>query len=203
MDYDMMGLEMYGSDGSDGMGMWMTADQLKSSLMGAAVGGGGIMLVSTVMGKIPQPLTGMFSLAEEGGAKNWSRLKSALAVAAGVLGGRAIHGDGTDSYRRDSAMAFVGGVAGLGLASLVASWIPAYEDGTPMVTTSLAGGHLAGADLAMLEAAVATTAAAWQPSSDSAMNGLRGPSVRTSMLQAPVTSEIDLGALGAYMPYLA
>lgn len=202
MDYEMMGLEMM----NGGMGAWMTADDVKNSLMGAAVGGAGIMVTATALSKWTQPTTGMFSTdtasgGSANGPMNFRRVKDLVAILVGVLGGRAIHGDGMSTQRRDSAMAFVGGVAGLGLADLVASWIP--DDSTthaPMVRTSLSGGYLSGADLRALEAAVATTSAAWQPSSDYAMNGV---SVRTSQLQAPVVTDVDLGSLGAYMPYLA
>ncbi len=178
--YDMMGLE--------DMGAWMTADQLKGALMGAAVGAVGITVVSTALSKIDQP-------AAVTDPTTWVRIKDGLAVLTGVLGGRVIYGDGMSMQRRDAAMSFVGGVAGMGLAHLMGTFMP-VDSG---VRYSLGGGHLSGAELRALEAAVATTSPAWHPSGD----GMQGTTVRSSQLQAPVVTDVDLGALGNYMPYLS
>lgn len=189
---DMMGLEMYGGEG---LGAMFDAQGLKESLMSGAVGAGGIILTASVMGKIPQPTTGMFSGAAEGGNgnMNWRRLKGVLATAVGVLGGCALN-----ERNRDAAMAFTGAVAGMGLADLIVSWIPPAADGTQMVRATLAGGHLSGADLRALEAAVATPMAAWRPSYD--MNGLGAPMTQTQTLRSVGTSVTELGS---YAPYLS
>ena len=181
--YDMMGLEMM--DSSYDLGAFMTPEMLKESLMSGASGAAGILLVSTLLNKIDQPE--MFT--GENAAMNWRRTKSVAAVAIGVLGGRMI-------YERNpqAAMGFLGGVAGLGIADLVASFIndPASADG-PTVRTQLSGGHLSGGDLAMLEAAVSQSYPAWQP-------GLNGTVAQSQQLSAPVVSNTELGA---YMPFLS
>lgn len=183
---DMMGLEMYGGSG---MGAFMDAQGLKESLMAGAVGAGGILLTATVLGKITQPA----SITDP---MNWRRIKAGLALAVGVLGGRALH-----DRNRDAAMAFTGAVAGMGLADLVASWVPANADGTPMVKTSLGGGYLSGADLRALEAAVATPMAAWRPSYE--MSGFGAPMVQQRQLSAPMATNTEMGELRAYAPYLS
>jgi len=107
-----------------------------------------------------------------------------------------IYGDGMSMQRRDAAMSFVGGVAGMGLAHLIGTFVP-VDSG--MRYSLGGGGHLSGAELRALEAAVATTSPAWHQSGD----GMQGTTVRSSQLQAPVVTDVDLGALGAYMPFLA
>lgn len=196
----MMGLEMYGDD----LGAMLSAEGLKESLMAGAVGAGGILLTATVLGKWTQPTTGMFAAtppagtdpASWNGSMNFRRAKGALSALIGILGGRAMH-----DRNRDAAMAFTGAVAGMGFADLIASWVPANQDGTPMVKANLQGGYLSGADLRMLEAAVATPMAAWRPSYE--MAGLAGPVAQTRRLQglgAPVVSNTELG--GQYESYL-
>jgi hypothetical protein len=183
---DMMGLEMYG--GSD-LGAWLTGDMMKQQLMAGAVGAGGILLTATVLGKITQPA----SITDP---MNWRRIKDLLAVGVGILGGRALH-----DRNPGAAMAFVGAVAGMGIADAVASWVPANADGTPMVRTSLAGGHLSGADLRALEMAVSTPMAAWRPSYE--MSGLGAPMVQQRQLSAPGVTQTEMGELRAYAPYLS
>lgn len=192
--YDMSGLESFG------LGAFLDAEHMKALLMGGAVGGGGIMLTTTVLDKVwAQPAAGsgsMFAPDAQGGngTMNYKRAKSALTALIGVLGGRALY-----DRNRDAAMAFVGGVSGLGFAELVASWVndPASTTG-PMVRTSNLAGHLSLADLRALEMAVSTPMAAYRPSYDMA-----GTVARTQQLSAPVTSTTELGAMGAYMPYLS
>ena len=194
MDYDLSEF---------GLGAFMDAEHLKGALMSGAVGGAGILLVPTVLDKVwPQPANGsgsMFASDAQGGngTMNYKRAKSALTVILGILGGRALY-----DRNRDASMALVGGVAGLGLAELAASWIndPASTTG-PTVRTSNLSGSLSLADLRALEMAVSTPMAAWRPSYE--MAGLAGPSVRTQQLSAPVTSTTELGAMAAYMPYLS
>lgn len=180
-DYDMMGLEMY--DSSYDLGAYLSPEMIKSHLMAGASGGVGILLVSTLLNKIEQPE--MFT--GENAALNWKRTKSALAVVAGVLGGRMMY-----DRNRDAAMGFVGGVAGLGFAELIASFVndPAQP---ATVRTQLSGGHLSGADLAMLEAAVSTAAPSWR-------GDLSGTVAQSAMLSAPGVTTTELGA---YMPYLS
>lgn len=202
MDYDMSGLESFG------LGAFMDAEHLKALLMGSAVGGGGILLTTTVVDKIwPQPAAGSGSMfapdyaptagAAPTGTMNWKRGKSALTALVGILGARALY-----DRNRDASMAFAGGVAGLGIAELVATFVndPASTTG-PMVRTSNLSGHLSLADLRALEMAVSTPMAAWRPSYE--MSGMGGPVTRTQQLSAPVTSTTELGAMAAYMPYLS
>lgn len=166
MDYDMAGLAMY-----DGMGAWMTADMLKQQLMAGAAGAGGILLTSAVLQRIPLP--------EDWEPQTRSRVKNAIAIGIGVLGGRMIW-----EKNRDAAMGFVGGVAGLGLAQLLASWAP------DTLSTSLSGG-LADVDLASLESAVVHSSP-----------GLMGPQVTERALSAPGVSVESLADAG-YAPFLS
>jgi hypothetical protein len=117
---------------------------------------------------------------------NWRRTKGVISIAAGVLGGRVMY-----EKNRDAAMGFVGGVAGLGFADLIASFINDPAD--PTVRTQPAGGHLSGGDLRALEAAVSQAYPAWRPE-------LSGTVAQTAELSAPVVSTTELGA---YMPYLS
>jgi len=177
-DYDMMGLEMY--DSSYDLGAYLSPEMIKAHLMAGASGGVGILLVSTLLNKIDQPEAITDPMT-------WRRVKSGLAVVAGVLGGRVMY-----DRNRDAAMGFVGGVAGLGFADLIASFVndPAQP---ATVRTQLSGGHLSGADLAMLEAAVSTAAPSWR-------GDLSGTVAQSAMLSAPGVTTTELGA---YMPYLS
>lgn len=178
-DYDMMGLGY----GGDGLGAYMpTGEEVKASLMAGAAGGAGILLVSTVLAKIPQPETGTFA-----DPTNWRRAKGLMAIVAGIFGGRALY-----DRSPNAAMAVVGAVTGLGMADLVASWVP----DTAGVRTGLAGGHLSGADLRALEMAVTTPMDAWRSS------GMAGTVAQSRQLSAPVTSVTELGN-PAYQGYLS
>jgi hypothetical protein len=176
--YDMMGLEMY--DSSYDLGSYLTPELVKEHLMAGVSGGVGIALVSTILGKINKP-----DMIESD--MTWRRVKDGLAIVIGVLGGRLMY-----DRNRSAAMGFVGGVAGLGIADLLASFVnePGAE---PTIRTQFSGGNLSGADLAMLEAAVATAAPAWRPE-------LSGTVAQTTQLSAPVVSTTELGA---YAPYLS
>jgi hypothetical protein len=177
-DYDLMG---YGG----GLGALLpTGEEVKESLMAGAAGGAGILLVSTVLSKIPQPTEGTFA-----DPMTWRRTKGALAIVAGILGGRALY-----DRSPNASMAVVGAVCGLGMADLVASWVPASDDGSPMVTTGLSGG-LSGATLRALEQAVSTPMNAWQP-------GMAGTVAQTRALSAPVSSMTELGNQ-AYQGFLS
>ena len=194
MDYDISGLESFG------LGAFLDAQHVKSAVMGAAIGGGGILLTTTALDKVwAQPAAGSGSMfapdaAGGNGTMNFKRAKSALTVLVGLLGGRALY-----DKNRDAASAFMGGVSGLGLAELVASYVndPASTTG-PTVRTSNLSGHLSLSDLRALEMAVSTPMRAYQN-----MNGFGGPVTNTQQLSAPVTSATELGGMAAYMPYLS
>jgi hypothetical protein len=177
-NYDMMGLEMY--DSSYDLGALLDAETVKAHLMAGASGGVGILLVSTLLGKIEKP-----DMITD--AMTWRRTKGVLAVVAGVLGGRLMY-----DQNRDAAMGFVGGVAGLGFADLIASFVNT-DAADPMVRTTLSGGHLSGADLAALEAAVSQAYPSWRPE-------LNGTVAQSMALSAPVVATTELGA---YAPYLS
>lgn len=175
MDYDL-------SYGGAGLGAFLpTMEETKASLMAGAVGGGGILVVSTVLGKIPQPE----SITDP---MTWRRTKGLLAILTGIFGARAMY-----DRNPNASMAFLGGVAGMGMADLVASWVPAADDGSPMVRASLAGGHLSGADLRALSEAVTSATPAW---------GMAGTVAQTRALSAPVTSATELGQ-PAYQGFLS
>lgn len=189
MDYDMMGVGL-GSYSGDGLGALLpTMEQAKAGLMAGAVGAGGILVTATVLSKLDayQPATG--ALADP---MNWRRAKGVLAVVAGIMVGRGLY-----DRSPNASMAATGAIVGLGLADLAATWIPANDDGTPMVRTGLAGGHLSGADLRALEQAVTSATPAW---------GMHGTVAQTQALRglgAPVTSVTELGAQPAYQGYLS
>jgi hypothetical protein len=193
-NHDMMGLGMY--DSSYDLGAYLTPEMVKQHLMAGASGGVGILLVSTVLNKIDNPFAKDTDTPEDAtsNAMMWRRVKGGIAVVAGVLGGRMIY-----EQNRDAAMGFVGGVAGLGMADLIASFVndPASTTG-PTVRTSLAGGYLSGGDLASLEAAVSQAYPAWRPE----LNGTVTQRAQLSGggLGAPVVSTTELGA---YMPFLS
>jgi len=176
--HSMFGLEMY--DSSYDLGAFLDPEAIKSHLMSGAAGGVGILAVATLLNKIEKP-----TMIESD--MNWRRSKDALAIVIGVLGGRAMY-----DKNRDAAMGFVGGVAGLGFADLIASFVN-DETGPATVRTQLAGGHLSGGDLRALEAAVSQAYPAWRPE-------LSGTVAQTAELSAPVVSTTELGA---YMPYLS
>jgi hypothetical protein len=176
--YDMMGLEMY--DSSYDLGAYLSPEMVKEHLMAGFSGGVGIALVSTLLNKIEKP-----QMIESD--MTWRRVKDGLAIVAGVIGGRVMY-----DRNRDAAMGFVGGVAGLGIADFIASFVN-DPSAAPTIRTQLSGGHLSGADLAMLEAAVSTAAPAWRPE-------LSGTVSQGAMLSAPVVATTELGA---YMPYLS
>lgn len=170
--YSMAGLQMYGDD----LGAFMDAQELKTSLMAAGAGAAGILVTSFLLGKLPGDMVA--------DPANNSRLKSLIGLGIGVLGGRMI-----DQYAsRDTAMGFVGAVAGASLASLAASWMP-----ETFPSVALAGGGLADADLAMLEATVASNSAAWQSPA------LGSPVVREQTLSATMTSGEEIAAYAHLM----
>lgn len=174
---DMMGLEMYDDDGLSG---WMDGDMLRNHLMAGLGGAGGILVTSALLSRLPA--------MSDDATKN-SRIKNVLAVAIGVLGGRFIY-----DKNRDVAMGFVGGVAGLGLAQLLASFAP------DTLSTSLSDGALSGADLAALEAAVASNSPSWQAGtvpSLPATASFSGPVVREQTLAA---TDASAETLGEYYP---
>jgi hypothetical protein len=193
--HDMMGLEMY--DSSYDLGAWLDAETVKAHLMAGASGGVGILLVSTLMGKISNPFLktddsgNPTGTAEEqaSAAMNWRRTKGVLSVVAGVLGGRLMY-----DQNRDAAMGFVGGVAGLGFADLIASFV--NDPAAPTVRTALSGGYLSGGDLAALEAAVSQAYPAWRPAPEQLM----GTVSQSMALSAPMVTTTELGA---YAPYLS
>jgi len=171
--YSMHGLEMYGSDDLG----FMSGQDLQNALMAAGAGGLGILATSWVLGKLPDDMVA--------DPTNNSRIKSLIGVAIGVIGGKMI-----DQYAsRDYAMGFTGAVAGASIASLIASWAP-----ETFPSVSLAGGGLADADLAALEATVATNAGAWR-----APASLGAPVVDTQMLRGTMTSTEEIAAYSHMM----
>jgi hypothetical protein len=180
--YDMDGLAMY----DDGMGAYITPEMLKQHLTAAAAGAGGILVAS----KVVNYLGDMWIRDQDGAsaeqiaknAKNRTYVKGASSVVLGVLAGRMLY-----DRNRDAAMGLVGGVAGGGLASLLA-----YVVGAPAPTTEMpVPSPFLSTNLAALEAAVASSEQAF---------GLSGPTVTARSLSAAgVTSE----TLAEYAPYLS
>lgn len=170
--YSMAGLGMYGDD----LGAFMSGEDMKTALMAAGAGGAGILVTSFLLSKLPADMVA--------DPVNNSRIKSLIGVAIGVLGGRMI-----DQYAsRDTAMGFTGAVAGASLASLVASWMP-----ETFPSVALAGGGLADADLAALEATVATNSGAWRAPA------LGAPVVDNQVLRGTETSTEEIAAYSHLM----
>jgi hypothetical protein len=156
------------------MGAWLTGSQVKESLMAGLAGGGGILVTSAVLQRLPFPADWQPSTT--------SRVKNLLAVAVGVAGGRMLY-----DRNRDAAMGFMGGVGGLAIAQLLASFAP------DTLSTSLSGGGLSSADLAALEAAVATNSPSWRAGE------LSAPMVSERQLAATGTTQEDLADYDRYM----
>ena len=184
--YDMDGLAMY----DDGMGAYITPEMLKQHLTAAAAGAGGILVAS----KVVNYLGDMFVKDQAGAtaeqiaknAKTRTYVKGASSVILGVLGGRMLY-----DRNRDAAMGLVGGVAGGGLASLLAYVVGnPSEDDTSTTIDERTRPYLT-TNLSALEAAVASSEQAF---------GLSGPTVTARSLSAAgVTSE----TLAEYAPYLS
>lgn len=184
--YSMHGLQMYGGDD---LGAFMTGEDLRVSLMAAGAGGLGIIATKWLLGKVQDmqaPAEGATPLTADQEAMN-SRIRSVLGIAVGVLGGKLI-----DQYAsRDTAMGFTGAVAGASLASLIASWMPeTYPDGVQL--NGMRG--LADADLAALEATVASNSMAWR-----APAALSAPVVDAQTLRGTMTSTEEIAAYSHLM----
>lgn len=173
--YSMNGLQMYGGDD---LGAFMSGEDLKESLMAVGAGAVGVLATGYVLGMLPADMVA--------DPVNNSRLKSALALGVGILGGRAIY-----SYNRDMGMAFVGAVGGNALAALIGSWAP-----ETFPNTALAGG-IGDADLAALSATVATNSGAYQPPSLS--RALSAPNVSAQSLMGTETSSEEIAAYSHLM----
>lgn len=180
---DMMGLSLY-----DDMGAFMSPAQLKESLMSAGAGGIGILATSAVLSRVPLA-DWLSSDTEAANPVTVSRIKNVIALGVGVLGGKLMY-----DRNREAALGFMGGVGGLAMAQLLASFAGVDDAGAPRLTTSLAGGGLSGADLAALEAAVATNSPSWRAGA-----GMSGPQVTERQLAATGTTQEELADYDRYM----
>lgn len=113
---DLMGLDMY----DDGMGGFYDAEMLKEQLIAAGSSAAAIIFAAWAMPMLPAP-------------KAWTpdsqhRMRAALAVLGGMLAARGLWG-----YNRDASMAVLGGVAGLGIAQLVNSYVFMDKEGKPIL----------------------------------------------------------------------
>lgn len=184
--YDMDGLAMY----DDGMGAYITPEMLKQHLTAAAAGAGGILVASKVVNYLGDMLVkdqdGASDAQREKNAKNRTYVKGASSVILGVLAGRMLY-----DRNRDAAMGIVGGVAGGGLASLLAYVVGNPSENDPATTIDERTRPYLTTNLSALEAAVASSEQAF---------GLSGPTVTARSLSAAgVTSE----TLAEYAPYLS
>jgi hypothetical protein len=101
-------------ESSDIEGMWngldgemeqiITQDQLMDMGVATLAGAGGIMLSGTLLPRIPW-------------VKDEAWRKSATAILLGIVGGRLLW-----DVQREAALGLAGGMAGVGLASLVSQW---------------------------------------------------------------------------------
>ena len=168
---DMMGLSMY--DGLDGF--MPNGAQVKEALMVGGAGAVGILAASAIVQRIPYPATWE--------AATTMRVKNVAAFALGLVGARVLY-----DKNRDAAVGLMGGVCGLALAQLAASFAP------ETLSTSLSGGGLSSADLAALESAVATNSASWR-----AGEGLSAPMVQERQLASTGTTQEELAQYDQYM----
>lgn len=188
---DMAGLDMY--DGLDGM---PTAEDLKDYFMAAGAGAGALLLGTWLMPKLPAPATWT-------GDKevNAHRMRAGIAVIGGLVLGHVMRG-----YNRDLGTAVLGAVGGLGVASIVGSFITPNFVGTPFGQLSadddyssmngLAGDEDASMALAALEAA---NVGASRPA-------FGDPSVTRERLQGMGSLDaamVQAETLGGYPAYLA
>lgn len=184
--YDMDGLAMY----DDGMGAYITPEMLKQHLTAAAAGAGGILVASKVVNYLGDMLVkdqaGATAEQLAKNAKNRTYVKGASSVVLGVLAGRMLY-----DRNRDAAMGLVGGVAGGGLASLLAYVVGNPSENDPSTPFDDTTRPYLTTNLSALEAAVASSEQAF---------GLSGPTVTARSLSAAgVTSE----TLAEYAPYLS
>lgn len=190
-DYDdMMGLSMY-DDGMDGL---MSPDMLKDSMIAAGAGAGAIMLASWAVPKIPAPASWT--------ADNQHRFRAGIGILAGVAVGR-----GLWHYNRDAAMAAIGGVAGIGLAQLIDSFLGGQVlKGTPLGAMPDEE-SLNANDAALLSAyengnmgALAALESTNINSAAPAFSGLSDPTITREALMG---TGVQMETLGGYQPYLS
>jgi hypothetical protein len=184
---DLMGLEMY----DDGMGQFYTADMLKDQLIAAGSSAAAIILAAWAMPKLPAP--------KDWQPVNQSRMRAALGTLGGMLAAR-----GLWDYNRDAAMAVLGGVAGLGLAQLIDSYLEMdILHGTPL--GQYTENALSAGDEALLTAyAPNTTTLSLTEvgASRGAFAGFAGTGVTTEQLMGAVVATETLGD-NAYNAYLS
>jgi hypothetical protein len=194
-DYDdLMGLDMY----DDGMSGLITADMLRDKLIAAGSAAAGIGLASWLLPMIPMPAM-VTSLSEP----NQHRVRAGIGMLAGIAAGR-----GLWNYNRDAAMAVVGGVAGLSLLQLLATYMPNnILKGFPLGDMP-GNGELSQSDEALLSAysntgALSQLEATSITSARGAFSEFAGPTITNEALMGAVVNAETLGGGNGYGPWLA
>jgi len=177
-----------------GLGDMLTPEMVKDSLVGMGSGAGAIMLVSYVMPKIPLPASWT--------DVNKSQLRAGIGIATGLIAGRALY-----DYNRDAAMAVVGGVAGLGFAQLIGSFLGTNPvSGFGMLPEEMELSAMS--DEALLASygdngAMNALAALEATSVQAARGAFSGPTVTNEQLFGLGAPVVQMETLGAYNPYMA
>lgn len=179
-------------DGMDGLDAFLNPQMLQEYLMAAGAGAGAILLGTWLMPKLPAPAT--WTGASE---VNAHRMRAGIATVGGVALGAFLL-----RYNRDLGFAVMGGVAGLGLAQLIDSFVDQNFVGTPFGQLSangddnmsgLSGDEDASMALAALEAA----------NVGSARPAFGDPSITREKLQGFDAAMVQSETLGGYQPWLA
>lgn len=183
---DLMGLDMY-DDGMGDMGEFYSAAMLKDQLISAGSSAAAIILAAWGIPKIPAP-------------SSWSeinqhRMRAAIGVVGGMLLAR-----GLWSYNRDASMAVLGGVAGLGIAQLVDSYLDMNIFGGNTAVYPLGG--MSEGDEALLTAYSPDTRTLSLTEVASSKGAFAGTGVTSEALMGTVVATETLGENG-YNAYLS
>lgn len=187
---DMSGLDMY--DGMDGLDAFLNPQMLQEYLMAAGAGAGAILLGTWLMPKLPAPAT--WTGAAE---VNAHRMRAGIATVGGVALGAFLL-----RYNRDLGFAVMGGVAGLGLAQLIDSFVDANFVGTPFGQLSANGDDMSG--LSGDEDSSMALAALEAANVGAARPAFGDPSITRERLQGFDAAMVQSETLGnAYQPWLS
>ena len=177
-----------------GLGDIMTPEMAKDHLIGMFSGAGAIMLASYAMPKLPMPTTWA--------PENQSRLRAGIGIATGLVAGRVLF-----DYNRDASMAVLGGVAGLGLAQLIGSYLgtnpvsgfgmlPEEMELSAMSDEALLASYGDNGAMNALASLEATNVQA-------ARGAFSGPTVTNEQLFGLGAPVVQMETLGGYNPYMA
>lgn len=188
---DMAGLDMY--DGMDGLEAYLNPQMLQEYLMAAGAGAGAILLGTWLMPKLPAPTSAMFT---DNAGLNAHRMRAGLATVGGVALGAFLL-----RYNRDLGFAVMGGVAGLGLAQIIDSFVDANFVGTPFGQLSADGDDMSG--LSGDEDSSMALATLESANVGAARPAFGDPSITREKLQGFDAAMVQSETLGGYQPWLS